>query len=98
MNENKLRTASLVFALLAAISARTPAQSKVIAPTGWTLVWSDEFNGKALDLKKWNVLIRETSKHGELQYYVPDEVYLENGSLRIRSQVRDYGGMHFTSG
>ena len=72
-------------------SARVPA-------TSWRLVWSDEFNGRTLDLKKWNVLTRETSKHGELQYYVPDEVYLENGNLRIRSRVRDYGGMHFTSG
>lgn len=76
----------------------TLAQSKVAAPAGWKLVWSDEFSGKTLDPKKWNVLTREQSKHGELQYYVPDEVYLENGFLRIRSQQRDYGGQHFTSG
>ncbi len=64
----------------------------------WKLIWQDEFNGKSLDKTKWNVLTRETSKHGELQYYVPDEVYLENGCLRIRSQVRDFGDKHFTSG
>ena len=64
----------------------------------WKLIWQDEFNGKSLDKTKWNVLTRETSKHGELQYYVPDEVYLENGCLRIRSQVRDFGVKHFTSG
>ncbi len=33
-----------------------------------------------------------------MQYYVPDEVYLENGCLRLRSRMRDYGGMHYTSG
>jgi beta-glucanase (GH16 family) len=65
---------------------------------GWKLIWQDEFNGKKLDEAKWNVLIRETSKHEELQYYVPDEVYLENGNLRIRSRIRDYGNKKFTSG
>ncbi len=73
-------------------AARTPV------PAGWKLVWQDEFKGKTLDGKKWNVLIRETSKHNELQYYVPDEAYVENGCLRLRSRVRDYGSKHFTSG
>jgi beta-glucanase (GH16 family) len=59
-------------------------------------VWSDEFG--RLDTTKWNILTREQSKHNELQYYVPDEVYVENGWLRLRSRVRDYGSMHYTSG
>ncbi len=67
-------------------------------PKGWKLVWHDEFKGKKLDPKKWNVLLRERSKHNELQYYVPDEAYVENGCLRLRSRVRDYGPMHYTSG
>ncbi|NLE59884.1 MAG: glycoside hydrolase family 16 protein [Planctomycetes bacterium] len=65
---------------------------------GWKLVWSDEFNGTELSTKKWNVLIREQSKHNERQYYVPDEAYIENGCLRLRSRVRDYGSQHYTSG
>ncbi|MBP7460033.1 MAG: glycoside hydrolase family 16 protein [Candidatus Delongbacteria bacterium] len=65
---------------------------------GWKLIWQDEFNGKKLDGKKWNVLLREQSKHNELQYYVPDEVYVENGYLRIRSRIRTYGSMAYTSG
>lgn len=64
----------------------------------WTLVWSDEFNGARLDQAKWNVLLREQSKHGELQYYVPDEVYVKNGLLHLRSRVRSYGSKNFTSG
>jgi len=68
------------------------------APKGWKLVWHDEFNGRKLSPKRWNVLIREQSKHGELQYYVPDDVYLENGCLRLRSRVRDFGPQHYTSG
>ena len=91
-------SAAYAFGLLVATSNPSGAQSKAVAPPGWKLVWSDEFNGKTLDPKKWNVLIREQSKHGELQYYLPDEIYLEKGYLRIRSQKRDYGGQHFTSG
>jgi len=74
------------------------AQKKTDSHSDWKLVWQDEFNGKSLDNTKWNVLIRETSKHGELQYYVPDEVYTENGYLRIRSRVRKYGSKEYTSG
>ena len=65
---------------------------------GWKLVWHDEFNGKRVDKSKWNILTRETSKHGELQFYIPDEVYIADGCLRIRSSVRDFGNKHYTSG
>lgn len=64
----------------------------------WHLVWEDNFNGSRLDTSKWNVLMREHSKHNELQYYVPDEVYVEDGILRLRSRIRNYGDMKYTSG
>lgn len=93
-----LMTAALTLACATGTQQRAPAPQAGAAPAGWQLVWHDEFDGTRLDTTKWNVLMRETSKHGELQYYVPDEVYLENGSLRLRSRVRDYGSMHYTSG
>jgi beta-glucanase (GH16 family) len=74
------------------------AQQKSFSQGDWKLVWQDEFDGNSLDTSKWSVLIRETSKHGELQYYVPDEVYVGNGHLRIRSRVRNYGSKEYTSG
>jgi beta-glucanase (GH16 family) len=64
----------------------------------WHLIWEDNFNGSRLDTSKWNILLREQSKHNELQYYVPDEVYVEKGMLRIRSRIRRYGNMEYTSG
>jgi beta-glucanase (GH16 family) len=76
----------------------TPNAGDAPGRPDWRLVWSDEFEGKRLDPAKWNVVVREQSKHDELQYYVSDEVYLENGCLRLRSRKRDYGGMHYTSG
>jgi beta-glucanase (GH16 family) len=68
------------------------------APPGWTLVFADEFDGPSLSPAKWNILVREQSKHGELQYYVRDEAYVENGMLRLRSRARDWGPQHYTSG
>lgn len=74
------------------------AQKQADIGDGWKLVWQDEFDGTRLDTGKWNVLIRENSKHGELQYYVPDEVKELNGVLRISSHQRKYGSREFTSG
>src|ERR1700709_1431426 len=72
-----------------------PAAAK---SNGWELVWQDEFNEKELSPEKWNVLTREQSKHNERQYYLPDEVYVQDGCLRLRSRKRDFGTQHFTSG
>jgi beta-glucanase (GH16 family) len=74
------------------------AAEKSPGQQAWKLVWHDEFKDKKLSSKKWNVLTREQSKHNELQYYLPDEVYLQNGCLRLRSRVRDFGSQHYTSG
>lgn len=65
---------------------------------GWKLIWRDEFNTDRLDTRNWSVLLREQSKHHELQYYLPDEVYVQNGFLHLRSRARDFGAMHYTSG
>jgi beta-glucanase (GH16 family) len=73
-------------------------QDQSLPKNKWKLVWQDEFSGTHLDTSKWNVLLREHSKHTELQYYVPDEVYVENGFLRLRSRVRTFGSKQFTSG
>lgn len=64
----------------------------------YKLVWQDDFRGRRLDERKWNILTRETSKHNELQYYIPGEVSVENGMLRIRSSKAKYGPMEYTSG
>jgi beta-glucanase (GH16 family) len=86
----------VVFIVGLSTAAFAHDESSALPP--WKLVWHDEFAGKKIDSKKWNVLIREQSKHNELQYYLPDEVYLEKGCLRLRSRVRDYGSQHYTSG
>ena len=94
-----MRTSYLsVLIALTIPASRAFAGEQQSAPKDLKLVWRDEFNDRKISDKKWNVLIREHSKHNELQYYVPDEVYLENGCLRLQSRVRDYGSRHYTSG
>ena len=94
-----LRIVFLKFLLgLATLSAVSWAGADSPPPEGWKLVWRDEFNDRRLSPRKWNVLVREQSKHNELQYYLPDEVYLENGWLRLRSRVRNFGSQSYTSG
>lgn len=82
----------------AAILAEPVVAQRSPEKPGWTLVFRDEFDGNTLSPARWNVLVREHSKHHELQYYVADDVYVENGSLRLRSRVRDFGSQRYTSG
>lgn len=88
-----LLTCALLICSLASLSC-----SNADSHAHWELVWMDDFTGNTLDTTKWNVLTREQSKHQELQYYVPDEVLVENGILRIRSRIRKFGSQEYTSG
>lgn len=62
-------------------------------PPGYGLVWSDEFDGSALDTNKW--MYRTDSKHWSTQR--PENVQVTNGVLRLvlRKEVagnKDYTG------
>ena len=103
------RTALVTFA--AAIVACGGAYSGTTGPTGtvpnvpaatkqakWDLVWADEFNGTTLDAASWIAVDGAVNVNNELEYYTPSDVYLENGSLVLRSQQRVMGGRSYTSG
>ena len=81
-------------------------------PAGARLVWSDEFDGSALDTSKWRY---DTARNrtgwynGELQYYAAgrsENVRVADGRLVIEARredldpgrYRDWGGQHYTSG
>lgn len=69
-------------------------------PAGWTLAWSDEFDGSALDRGKW---LTETGGHGwgnnEMQYYTarPQNLRVEGGHLVIEARKEKYEGKDYTS-
>lgn len=91
----------------AATSSETVASSSVTtsssaaAPDG-DLLWSDEFDGTALDESKWGYNIG-TGENGwgnsEREYYTsrPENVYVKDGMLHIRAQKEDYEGSKYTS-
>lgn len=68
-------------------------------PTGYKMVWSDEFNGTSLDTKVWN--IEENGNGGgnqELQYYRKENVAVANGNLVLTARRENYNNKQFTSG
>ena len=81
-------------------AAQTAAQMKSgqSAPMGWTLMWSDEFNGpegSPVDSSKW---VLETGGNGwgnqELEYYTtrPQNSFLHDGNLVIKVLEEKYTG------
>lgn len=70
---------------------------------GYDLLWSDEFNGDALDTSIWNQEVRQPGwTNNELQAYTNSEenVYVEDGHLVIRAiqNFNEDGEAYYTSG
>jgi beta-glucanase (GH16 family) len=62
------------------------------APIDWELIWSDEFDGPEVDPSKWRIEDLHLIKNNELQYYAPDDAFIEDGKLVLRSRERGYWG------
>ncbi len=56
----------------------------------WELVWEDDFDGPTLDPARWSALQRGVSANAELQAYVPDETWVEDSCLVLRSRRREW--------
>jgi beta-glucanase (GH16 family) len=72
----------------ASLVAQTPAES------GYKLVWSDDFNGTALDMTKWEY--RHDSKL--LSTQTPNNVSVKDGMLVISLRKEQAGGKPYTGG
>jgi beta-glucanase (GH16 family) len=71
------------------------------AQSGWTLTWSDEFDGASLDQTKWGYDLGASGwGNSEWEYYTnrTDNVYLEGGKLVIKAIKESYLGSQYTSG
>jgi beta-glucanase (GH16 family) len=88
----------LIFAIVLGIAAGATAQTPVPSRQGWTLAWSDEFNGpdgSPVDASKWVV---ETGGNGwgnqELEYYTtrPENAFQQGGNLVIKALQEKYTG------
>ena len=76
-----------------------------IAPGGpMTLVWSEEFDGAALDTDVWLIQTGDGTAEGipgwgnnELQYYQADNAQLVDGKLVIEAREEFVNGFNYTS-
>lgn len=69
-------------------------------PSGYNLVWSDEFNGDSIDTSKWDFNIGGDGwGNNELEYYTSrqENAYVSNSILHIRALKENYGGRSYTS-
>lgn len=72
------------------------------ANAAYELVWSDEFDGSALDTDVWNYEIGTGNGgwgNGESQYYTnrSENVRIEDGNLVIHAKKENYSGSEYTS-
>lgn len=70
------------------------------------LVWSDEFDGTALNENNWSYMLGDGSQYGnpgwgnnEWQYYTsrPENVFVSNGELHIVARQESFAGFNYTS-
>lgn len=64
----------------------------------YKLVWSEEFNGASLDTLSWNYDTGDQWYNNELQTYAKNNVYVENGNLRIEARRETALSKSYTSG
>lgn len=71
------------------------------AHAGWKLVWSDEFEGAAINTNHWKF---EIGNHGgwgnnELEYYTggPENAWVQDGFLHIAARRESINGFAYTS-
>lgn len=78
----------------------TPTLTEIsqAAPAGWTPVWSDEFDGAALDQTKWTAETVLNPHNNERQAYLPEQVTVADGNMVITSTNQPYGGKDYRSG
>jgi len=69
--------------------------------TGYTLVWSDEFSGNAIDASNWSFEIGNNNGWGnhELEYYTSstNNAFVSEGNLIIEARAESISGSNYTS-
>lgn len=76
----------------------TPPQTTVTAvDTNYTLVWSDEFNGTAVDTTKWNFETGGPNPNNEKEYYQAANATVANGNLVITAKKETVNNLLYTS-
>ncbi|MEL6869182.1 MAG: glycoside hydrolase family 16 protein [Pseudomonadota bacterium] len=82
----------------------TAVNNEVSPGDALAMVFSDEFDGDALDSSVWFFETGDGTEYGipgwgnnELQYYLPDSAQLEDGMLKITAREEQVGAFQYTS-
>ena len=67
-------------------------------PPGWRLAWEDEFAGTELDLSEWEPVTVRHSHNNEKQYYLPEQISVADGKLRITAMDEPLEDRQYRSG
>lgn len=83
------------------VSDKIALDSGYFSPTsyaGYTMVWSDEFDGTTINTNDW---VFETGAGGwgnnEWQYYRRENAWVSDGALTIEARQQAYSGSEYTS-
>ena len=92
-----------VFAFSTCVSAAYNQSTLTMDPSDMKVIWSDEFDGTALDTDNWTYEIGNGDwgwGNNEQQYYTDSEenVNVSNGTLKISAKYESKGGKNYTSG
>ncbi len=97
MQKFSLNRATRGVLLLAFSVVGFSASQAVAAPENWTQVWSDEFDGTAVDLTKWQNEVWTAPHNNEQQAYVPSQATVADGFLTITATNQPFGGKQYRS-
>lgn len=79
------------------ITATKPDDPKPKPRPTYTLIWSDEFSGPAIDPAVWNMETGSLGVNNEKEYYQAANAAIESGNLVITAKKESVGGMPYTS-
>ncbi len=82
---------------VAALALLLGSTSAFAAPDSWTQVWSDEFDGSAVNATNWRNMLWTTPHNNERQAYVPQQAAVANGLLTITATNQPYGNKSYRS-
>lgn len=106
--KEKLLTGTLAFTMVltsAAVQFNTTEVKADTAGSDYKLVWSDEFNGTALNTDNWTYDLGNGGSNvgwgnNEKEYYTnrTDNVYVSDGTLKITALEQKFNKYNYTSG
>ena len=102
MKSNKIISSILTVSMLLPLASCAGKKTETPQLEGYKLLWSDEFDGKKMDEKKWNYEPHEPGwTNEELQEYTTstDNVFVRDGKLVIKAIKTEKDGKdYYTSG